>query len=450
MSKVYIVHCIDTEGPLYESLDATFERLSHIHHVDIEPSHENLEKLQKGEIDLGDRTTAIQKMLDPDLLEYNDTWGKIQEMLDDCLSPGFRNKVIDSTGKGWVYNWFCADFVNFDNNPRRRCMGYHNIFDYYNTVITDQDSIHFHYHPHGLINNAHISATNWFRTDSLEQILCRRIIDRGWFPVCNRPGFQVNRPDSHWFLEQYIPFDYSNMAIEPTEDDKKSYDFSGGRSGDWRRAPRNWYPYHPSYDDYQKIGLCRRWITRCLNIGTRSYNINQKELDKAFVVASRPNIDQIVSFANHDFRDIRKDISHFRDMLGKSVSKYPNVEFVFSDPLTPFREMFMKDCEHKEHCNLELESTQHGTDMLELRIESNIPIFGPQPYLAIKTHSGQYFHDNLDIHKPFRKWSYTFDRETLPIKAVESIGIAANTPYGKTTVVVLHEDERMEEVYHRN
>ena len=27
---VYVVHCIDTEGPLYESLDATFERINDI------------------------------------------------------------------------------------------------------------------------------------------------------------------------------------------------------------------------------------------------------------------------------------------------------------------------------------------------------------------------------------------------------------------------------------
>ena len=30
---VYIVHCIDTEGPLDESLKATFERLKHIYHL---------------------------------------------------------------------------------------------------------------------------------------------------------------------------------------------------------------------------------------------------------------------------------------------------------------------------------------------------------------------------------------------------------------------------------
>ena len=36
-SVVYIVHCIDTEGPLYESREATFGRLKHMFGIDLEP-----------------------------------------------------------------------------------------------------------------------------------------------------------------------------------------------------------------------------------------------------------------------------------------------------------------------------------------------------------------------------------------------------------------------------
>ena len=46
MAKVYIVHCIDTEGPLYETLDATFHRLKQIFGINIEASEGNLKNLQ--------------------------------------------------------------------------------------------------------------------------------------------------------------------------------------------------------------------------------------------------------------------------------------------------------------------------------------------------------------------------------------------------------------------
>ena len=61
-----------------------------------------------------------------------------------------------------------------------------------------------------IFKEANRNATLYFRNDNLYQILCRRIIDHNWFPVVNRAGFHVERPDSHWFLEQFIPFDLSN------------------------------------------------------------------------------------------------------------------------------------------------------------------------------------------------------------------------------------------------
>ena len=44
---VYFVHCVDTEGPLYESLNAKFERIKDIFNISIFPSKKNLEKLKK-------------------------------------------------------------------------------------------------------------------------------------------------------------------------------------------------------------------------------------------------------------------------------------------------------------------------------------------------------------------------------------------------------------------
>ena len=33
---VYVVHCADTEGPLYESIEGTFERIRQVFNIDIE------------------------------------------------------------------------------------------------------------------------------------------------------------------------------------------------------------------------------------------------------------------------------------------------------------------------------------------------------------------------------------------------------------------------------
>ena len=43
---VHIVHCIDTEGPLSESLIDTFDRLKNIYGIKLKPTKDNLKKIQ--------------------------------------------------------------------------------------------------------------------------------------------------------------------------------------------------------------------------------------------------------------------------------------------------------------------------------------------------------------------------------------------------------------------
>ena len=47
----------------------------------------------------------------------------------------FRNKDKDSFGKNWIFNWHCLDHVGYKNNPRRRDIGYHKIFDHYRKTL---------------------------------------------------------------------------------------------------------------------------------------------------------------------------------------------------------------------------------------------------------------------------------------------------------------------------
>ena len=105
------MHCIDTEGPLYESIRETFKRLKSIFNIDIEPTRENLAKLQNKKIDLGGLENSVQKAFNPKLLNYLDTWDKIDEMLDEILSENFRGKFPDSNNNGWIFNWHCLDHV---------------------------------------------------------------------------------------------------------------------------------------------------------------------------------------------------------------------------------------------------------------------------------------------------------------------------------------------------
>ena len=192
-----------------------------------------------------------------------------------------------------------------------------------------------------------------------------------------------------------------------------------------------WVPYHPSHDDYQLIGDCRRWIARCLNIGTRSYLLSEKEVEHAYQEAAEGN-PVVLSFASHDFRDLKEDVNAVRNMLLKVGPNYPNVRFKYSESASAMREALSLPNIGK--CTLDLTIETASQDAHKLIIRSDNPTFGPQPYLAIKTVTGDYYHDNLDFQVPMREWSYVFDEETFPIRAIEKIGVATNNAIGVTSV----------------
>jgi hypothetical protein len=344
--------------------------------------------------------------------------------------------VLDSTGSGWVYNWFCVDHVDYDVNPRRRDIGYHAVFDHYTSTLRDagslNDGMHFHYHPHAFSRQANHCATHWWSaSDSLQQIFSRRIIDRHWFPAAHRAGFHVIRPDSHWVLEQHIPFDFSNQAVQSLGVDATQFGLQGGRFGDWRRAPCSWAPYHPAHDDYQTPGNCRRWIARCLNVGTRYRLLTELDVQQAFAEA-RAGQPVVLAITNHDFRDLRPDVDSTRDMIARVAKSFPDVPFRFAEAIDAMR--CALQLPPQPACELSI-SVQRVADATHIMcVASETATFGPQPWLALRTAAGTYHHDNFDIDQPFHRWQYVFDAETFPLSALSDVGIAANNAAGVTTV----------------
>lgn len=427
---VYVVHSIDTEGPLYESLEATFDRLKKIFGFDIEPTSENLRKIQNKKMDLDGKEEQAARVVDPQLINYNDNYGKIQSMLNRIGSEEFRNKMTDSFGGGWIYNWHCVDHIGYNVNPRKKDIGYHNIFDYYTEFIRDTnapDSIHWHFHPTHHRKISHLNVNTYLRDNKIYEIIARRIIERDWFPSVNRAGFHVERPDSHWFLEQWMPFDLSNQAF-PEENGQD--DLQEGRFGDWRRAPADWSVYQPSHDDYQVPGDCRRYIARCLNVGTRMRCINEQEVRKAFDYADQ-NGAAIMGFTNHDFRDMEPDIELVRSFISNVQQDYPEVKFKFSDVREAFNMAIFGEYKSPAKNLLEGQLETSGVEgQLKLTVEASVDTFGPQPFLAVETKDGQFHHDNFDFQTPFRKWTYIFDEHTFLPETIRNIGVATNDRRG--------------------
>lgn len=439
-NKLYIVYSIDTEGPLHEPLEATFERLKVIFGLEIKPTKKNLYKLQNQEIDLGGKEEEVAKVLDPHLLDYNDTWDKVDLMLDKIMTKDYRDRFLDSRGRGIVYNWHCVDHVGFITNERRRDIGYGNIYKHFKEKIDEHnslDQIHWHFHPLSYNKEAHIVATSYDNSMYiLHQVITRRVIDHDWFPTVNRTGFHAIRQDSNLFLEQWIPFDFSNQS-EYSPKTLSTNDLKGGRLGDWRRAPKTWKPYHPSHDDYQTEGQMNRYTTKCLNIGTRLRLLTDVEIIEAFKLAQREG-QAILSFTNHDFRDMEVDINDIYHRIFNIAKDFEDVDVLNCDAVEAMQRYLYSESDVQENAlRLEYQIIKNEDNTELVVTAANGMVFGSQPYLAIKTTDGRYFHDNFDEFKQNRSWSYVFDRSTLYFSQLSQLKVAANDKYGNMTVLTI-------------
>lgn len=433
MNTLYLVHCVDTEGPLDETLDATFDRIATTYGIRLTPSREKLAKLQRCELELGGKEDAIARMLAPELLNYNTSWEKIGSMLDELLSPAFRNSMLDDVGQGWVFSWHCMDHIGLIENPRRKDLGYGNIFHFYRQALSEsgsaRDELNWHFHPLSMTRNPLNAATSYTNNYALlNEILCRRILDDQWFPVVNRPGFHAERPDSNTFLEQWIPFDYANQVHEEEE---SQVDLQRGRFGDWRRASASWRGYHPSHDDYQLPGNCHRIIFRCLNVGTRLRCLNVDHVRQAFREAEEHG-SAILAFADHDYRDMRPDVEAVRLLLAEVRPEFPDVVLRFAGAEEAARAHLGVADAQAPKLTMKLEGNR-----LDVQLEAG-EIFGPQPFLALRTRDGRVFHDNFDFQVPGRHWTYILDDQTINASALSRIGVGVAGRHGQFDVITLN------------
>ena len=413
---LYVVHSIDTEGPLnqssqnYRNYKSEVRRLYGSHDNRIK---EKVEKLFKSKL----------RML---------TLGSKKDLLKSINLIGtkkFRSQFLDNFQEPWIYNWFVLDHYKWlGKNPRKRILGKNKIFDIYKSLLKKKDfkkdGFCFHYHPKPLSEDYHRCGSTISNNSDLITKLCELLIDRTYFPNCFRAGHVTERFDLHIFWEQWIPFDYSNNSYRI-----KNEQSTAPRFGDWRRASKTWIPYNPDFYDYQKKGQCKRLIARSLPIYDRNYSISLEDVSQAFYEANK-NGKALLSFFGHDFRDMKLEIKIIQDLILKASQKYPEVKIKYSNAVNAIRSVCGLK---KKKFKLDAYIKKNKYAYPKLYIKSNNEMFGIQPFLAIKFKK-KYYWQNLDFEKK-NLWSYLFDEHNLLLNDVSELSIAANSNYGQTIIL---------------
>lgn len=428
-NKVLVCHCMDVEGPMEETVSATWERLVEEDgvHINCEPNKENLILLQNCKLDLGldeSRADYLSRKYSKHNLDYLKSWKEIDAAFSKINSVEFRQKYSSPLGTPYLINWFIYDHFGFKTNPRFHDDGIHHIFDHYkkswlNNKTVD-DGLYWHYHHPPASGDAVEWNTNLFQNGVYEEILARRIIERNWFPSTFRAGGHIERNDLNFWLEMFIPFDFSSRTPLNLDD----FDNSGVVC-DWRHAPKEWGSYSPSLYDYRKIGDMRRKLFRCLDLKTWITQITEEEVRQAFSQARLSSEPVVLAYYNHDYRDISSDIEFGHDLVSKISKEFGDVQWDYSNCLSAARASLGMD--RNDDKDLNIKTVLEGN---LLTVKTNFTPFGPQPFLAIQE-NGKFFRDNF-TDEGDNTWCYRFRK----LDDLEKYGVAANDKFGNTVVNV--------------
>jgi hypothetical protein len=417
---VWAVHCIDTEGPLEETLDATFERVNAAFGTTLEPSLATLARLQQAGVPLGGQEAEIARFVSPSRLAYLSTWRDIEEMIARVTAPEARQANHDSAGQPYVFSWFVLDVVGYRDNPRRKAAGYHAVWDPYQRMVRssgERDCFGWHFHAVPVSGHALEYNTCWTNNDHAERTLARRLLERRNFPSVFRAGGIIERNDLSWWLEQFIPFDYSSGAMAENAG-------RPGRNWDWRHAPLQWTPYHPDWYDYRRPGAMRRSIFRCLEIDGYEYLLQESDVRAAFEAAASGQ-DVVLAYTSHDRRDLEPGVSRAVQLLRSASAQHSGVPWRFVNAAEAARLV-------TGHGETAPPRFSHHWIGNVLTIESDQELFGPIPFLAVEEDGDVFFRDNPTIEGP-RQWAYVLPGP----RRTRRIGVAGSNAAGATGLMVV-------------
>lgn len=245
------------------------------------------------------------------LIDYRDSGSVGLAMTDQ-----FRSKFTDSFGKPMSFSWFVLTHPAYEQNAESGAdVVFRQMSKYSSEIERWGDLSGWHYHVTDWTPSTYDSSIGtWGQVRSFdgarpytsselvmaEKMLAYLILESGFYPTIFRSGWVWENNDFSLWLDDIIPFDFSNAAPLTASGTYKDR-YSAGKMYDWSQAPDDWSFYHPDSGNYQKPGNLKRTIFRCLP-GHRTLDL---DLNKAFARAARGE-DVLIGYYTHSFNDLEK------------------------------------------------------------------------------------------------------------------------------------------------
>jgi len=212
---------------------------------------------------------AADRYPELDLTNY-DTIGS-QPFIHQVMNSDFRSQYLDSYDRSIKFTFFIETSEAICNSTLSDCAIILAAMEKFREpMLAFGDELAWHYH-HVEWRQADWDTSLYFWSqdttfDSSDVVVAEKtlnhlLIDYDFFPTLFRSGWTWENTDISNWLDEIVPFDFSNLS--PLGGNEPPCSTVFWDCFDWSRAPTGWTNYHPSRHDYQVPGDCKRAIFRC-------------------------------------------------------------------------------------------------------------------------------------------------------------------------------------------
>ncbi|MGO9204299.1 MAG: hypothetical protein ACLQM8_27585 [Limisphaerales bacterium] len=309
------------------------------------------------------------------------------------MDPAFRQQFADSNGNPLKMTWWMlvgSVYGLSDNTdvPIVNLMPLHLMQKYHGAALSQfGDELTLHYHTFYWSDYSDSGVFYWNEAQcfhdcrgNFDQALAQSLLEEGVFPVSFRSGWHYM--DNEWqnYLNQLLPYsmDNNSPAYWPWYTNGVIFNVM-----DWSQAPLDFVPFNPSPANYQVPGASPGWNVRSVKL----QNVTQTLMNQVFAAAAA-GTDQVASLWAHlAENDFLTSLVQVDGLAHVAASNYPTVPFLYCTAVEAMQRW--RGLSEQTPPQLHISELLEG-EKTALLLDTDKPIFQPQPFVAVKDLYGQY------------------------------------------------------------
>ena len=310
-----------------------------------------------------------------------------------AMDPAFRQQFADSFGQPLKLTWWMlvgSVYGQADNTdvPIDNLMPLYLMQKYHGQALRQfGDELTLHYHTFYWSDYSDSGVCYWNEAQcfdvcrgDFDQALAQSLLEEQVFPVSFRSGWHYM--DNEW--QNYL----NQLLLYSMDNDSPNYCawYTNGIIFDvldWSQAPLDFVPFNPCPTNYQVPGQSPGWNVRSVKL----QNVTQDLMDQTFAAAVA-GTNQVASLWAHLAEsDFLSALIQVDQLVHAAATNYPTVPFRYCTAVEAMQRW--RGLASQAPPQLDISEQVQG-QTLTLLLQTDKPIFQPQPFVAVKDLYGKY------------------------------------------------------------